>query len=160
MNSRVLGHSRRMRRKEFQSSGRCFVGNSSKASMQINPRRRDEKALASIAQISGRRRVRPSTLLFARSKASVICSGIDSTLAISCFKRAANTPAADCSLCAWKSQYMQAMATLSPLIESDSVSITRELVFMGSVWHAISRELLYFYTPQICLPHPWISITE
>ena len=99
MNSRIFGHSRTMCCKESQSSGRCFVGNSSSASMQMNPRRKDETDLISILWISGSRSVLPSTFLFARSKASLISSGIGSTPATSCFKRAAETLVADCSLC-------------------------------------------------------------
>ena len=99
MNSRIFGHSRTTCCKESQSSGRCFVGNSSSASMQINPRRNDETDLMSIVQISESRGVLPSTFFFARSKASLISSGIGSTPATSCLKRAAKMLVADCRLC-------------------------------------------------------------
>jgi len=76
MNSRTFGHSAIMCCKESQRSGRCFAGNSSKASMQMNPRRKEEIDLMSIAQISGSRSARPPTSLFALSKASFIALGV------------------------------------------------------------------------------------
>ena len=99
MKSRIFGHSRTMCCKESQSSGRRFVGNSSSASMQMNPRRNNETDLITIFWISRSRSVLPSTFLFEQSKASLISSGIGSTPATSCFKRAAKTLIADCSLC-------------------------------------------------------------
>jgi len=132
MNRRTFGHPSIMCCKDFQRSGRCFAGNSSNASIQINPRRSDNRDLMRIAQISGSWCARPSTSLFALSKAFFISPGIGSTPATSCLRRDAKRLAADCSLCAWKSQYTQATTTLSLSDTAHSLSITRELMFPRS----------------------------